>query len=150
MAARRMLSQSLNAEFSQQGVHTVHVNIDGMVDSPDTLGRLLGLEKFEKLRQSMGLERDGLLLPEKIAEAYWHLASQHRSCWTHELICVHTRINRGGMVNACQIIQLYCSLDSVRWYPVFLITLSFKCRMRPLLIQIEFNIIKKSIVLYSI
>jgi hypothetical protein len=31
------------------------------------------------------MEHDGLLLPEKIADTYYHLAQQHRSSWTHEL-----------------------------------------------------------------
>ena len=30
-------------------------------------------------------EHDGLMLPEKIAETYFHVAQQHRSVWTHEL-----------------------------------------------------------------
>ena len=31
------------------------------------------------------MENDGLLVPEKIAETYWHIAQQHRSSWTHEI-----------------------------------------------------------------
>ena len=30
-------------------------------------------------------EKDGLILPEKIAETYLYLAQQHRSAWTHEI-----------------------------------------------------------------
>ena len=30
-------------------------------------------------------ERDGILNPEAIAEAYWQLHRQPRSAWTHEL-----------------------------------------------------------------
>ena len=30
------------------------------------------------------MEHDGLLLPEKIADTYFHLAGQHRSNWTFE------------------------------------------------------------------
>jgi NAD(P)-dependent dehydrogenase (short-subunit alcohol dehydrogenase family) len=85
MGGRRMLCQSLNAEFSSKGIHVAHIIIDGMVDAPDTLGRMLGPEKFQALRESRGLEHDGLVLPEKIAETYYHLAQQHRSAWTHEL-----------------------------------------------------------------
>ncbi len=84
MAARRMLCQSLNAEFAAQGVHIVHVVIDGTVDAPDTLGKMLGPERFAALRASKGAT-DGLILPQQIAETYWHLANQHRSAWTHEL-----------------------------------------------------------------
>lgn len=84
MAARRMLCQSLNAEFAAQGIHVVHIVVDGTVDAPDTLGRMLGAERFAELRATKGAE-DGLILPEQIAETYWHLAHQHRSTWTHEL-----------------------------------------------------------------
>lgn len=85
MGGRRMLCQSLNAEFGKQGVHVVHIVIDGAVDAPDTLGKLLGPERFQQLREARGLEHDGLMLPEQIAETYLHLARQHRSTWTHEL-----------------------------------------------------------------
>lgn len=85
MGGRRMLCQSLNAEFAPKGVHVAHIVVDGSVDAPDTLGRMLGPEKFAALRAAKGMENDGLLLPEKIAESYFHLASQHRSAWTHEL-----------------------------------------------------------------
>lgn len=84
MGARRMLCQTLNAEFASQGVHVAHILVDGAVDAPDTLGKILGEEKFTELRATKGAE-DGLLLPEQMAETYWHLAHQHRSAWTHEL-----------------------------------------------------------------
>lgn len=85
MGGRRMLCQSLNAEYARQGVHVAHILIDGAVDAPDTLGKMLGPERFQKLREQRGLDNDGLLLPEKMAETYWHIATQHRSAWTHEL-----------------------------------------------------------------
>jgi len=85
MAGRRMLCQSLNAEFAPKGIHVVHIVIDGAVDAPDTLGKMLGPEKFEQLREARGKEHDGLLLPAQIAETYVHLAKQHRSAWTHEI-----------------------------------------------------------------
>ena len=75
----------MNAEYAAQGVHVVHIVIDGAVDAPDTLGKMLGAENFEALREAKGKDKDGLLLPEKIAETYYHLAQQHRSAWTHEL-----------------------------------------------------------------
>ena len=84
MASRRMLCQSLNAEFAKQGVHICHIIIDGLVDAPDTLGKMLGPEKFESLRQSKGYEKNGLLVPNHIAETYYHLAHQHPSTWTFE------------------------------------------------------------------
>ena len=85
MAGRRLLCQSLNAEYAADGVHVVHILVDGAVDAPDTLGKMLGAERFEALREARGKDKDGLLLPEKMAETYYHLAQQHRSAWTHEL-----------------------------------------------------------------
>ncbi|MDB9790447.1 SDR family NAD(P)-dependent oxidoreductase [Gammaproteobacteria bacterium] len=85
MGGRRMLCQTLNAEFSAKGIHVAHVVVDGMVDAPDTLGKMLGEEMFQQLRESRGMEHDGLILPEKIAETYYYLAQQHRSAWTHEI-----------------------------------------------------------------
>jgi len=85
MGGRRMLCQTLNSEFSKKGIHIAHVLIDGAVDAPDTLGKMLGEEQFQKLREGRGLDHDGLILPEKVADTYFHIAQQHRSTWTHEL-----------------------------------------------------------------
>lgn len=85
MASRRMLCQSLNAEYAPKGVHIAHIVIDGLIDAPDTLGKMLGPEAFEELKQRKGYEKNGLLVPDKIAETYFHLACQHPSAWTHEL-----------------------------------------------------------------
>jgi NAD(P)-dependent dehydrogenase (short-subunit alcohol dehydrogenase family) len=84
MGGRRMLCQSLNAQLGPQGIHICHIIIDGAVDAPDTLGKMLGPERFAELRNTRG-NADGLMVPERIAETYLHLASQHRSTWTHEL-----------------------------------------------------------------
>jgi NAD(P)-dependent dehydrogenase (short-subunit alcohol dehydrogenase family) len=85
MGGRRMLCQTLNAEFASKGIHVAHILIDGAVDAPDTLGKILGAEQFQKLRETRGMEHDGLMLPVKIADTYFHVAQQHRSAWTHEL-----------------------------------------------------------------
>ena len=82
MGGRRMLCQTLNAEFATRGVHVAHILIDGAVDAPDTLGRMLGPERFEQFRAVRG--QDGLLAPSSVADTYWHLAHQHRSAWTFE------------------------------------------------------------------
>ena len=85
MGGRRMLCQTLNAEFSPKGIHVAHILIDGAVDAPDTLGKMLGPERFQQLRETRGMEHDGLLLPTKIADTYFHIAQQHRSTWTFEI-----------------------------------------------------------------
>ena len=84
MGGRRLLCQTLNAELSPKNIHVAHVVVDGSVDAPDTLGKMLGPERFQALRETKGAE-DGLMLPERIADTYWHIAQQHRSVWTHEL-----------------------------------------------------------------
>lgn len=85
MGGRRMLCQSLNAELSPLGVHIAHVLVDGMVDAPDTVGKMLGAQRFQELRNNRGLEHDGLILPDRVADAYLYLAQQHRSTWTFEM-----------------------------------------------------------------
>jgi NAD(P)-dependent dehydrogenase (short-subunit alcohol dehydrogenase family) len=85
MAGRRMLCQTLNAEYAPKGIHIAHIIVDGAVDAPDTLGKMLGADMFEKLRAAKGGDKDGLLLPGEMAETYFHIAHQHRSAWTHEL-----------------------------------------------------------------
>ena len=82
MGGRRMLCQSLNAELAPQGVHVAHVVVDGAVDAPDTLGKLLG-DRFEAYKAAKG--EDGVIDPGALAETYWHLAHQPRNCWTHEV-----------------------------------------------------------------
>ncbi len=70
----RTLAQVLTEEYSEFGVHVANVIIDGLIDSPGT--RLLPIAQ----------KRPEIVInPEKIAEAFWYLHSQDRSCWTHEL-----------------------------------------------------------------
>lgn len=84
MGGRRMLCQTLNAQYASKGIHIAHILVDGAIDAPDTLGKLLGPEKFQALRETRGAA-DGLMQPAKMAETYFHIAHQHRSVWTHEL-----------------------------------------------------------------
>ena len=82
MGGRRMLCQTLHAEFGPQGIHVAHIVVDGAVDAPDTLGKMMG-DKFEPFKASKGDE--GVIDPAEIAETYWHLAQQPKNCWTHEV-----------------------------------------------------------------
>ena len=83
MGGRRMLCQSLNAEFSKDGIHVAHVIIDGAVDAPDTLGKMLGPELFEQFKEQKG--KNGMILPEEVADTYLFIAKQKKSTWTHEI-----------------------------------------------------------------
>lgn len=81
MGARRNLCQSLNAELAAGGIHICHVNIDGTVDAPESIGKIVP-EFFAKLKAQ---GNDGLLQPDDVANTYWHLYSQPRTAWTLEL-----------------------------------------------------------------
>ncbi|WP_430427864.1 SDR family NAD(P)-dependent oxidoreductase [Parasphingorhabdus sp.] len=85
MGGRRMLCQTLNAEFAPQNIHVAHILIDSAVNAPDTLGKLLGKERFEKLLETKARGKDEIMEPSAIADTYFHIAHQHRSAWTFEL-----------------------------------------------------------------
>jgi NAD(P)-dependent dehydrogenase (short-subunit alcohol dehydrogenase family) len=70
----RALSQVLTEEYSEHGVHVANVVIDGLIDSPGTRTLPRALENPE-----------AVIDPAKIAEAFFYLHSQDRSCWTHEI-----------------------------------------------------------------
>lgn len=85
IGGRRLLCQTLNAELSGKGIHICHIYIDAAIEAPDTLGKLLGPELYEKLLQERGNGKDMMVLPEKVAETYYHIAHQHRSAWSSEV-----------------------------------------------------------------
>jgi NAD(P)-dependent dehydrogenase (short-subunit alcohol dehydrogenase family) len=75
--ALRALAQSLARELGPQGIHVAHVVIDGAIDTPFIA---------ENFPQRYALkDKDGILNPDHIAEAYWQLHKQPRSAWTHEM-----------------------------------------------------------------
>jgi NAD(P)-dependent dehydrogenase (short-subunit alcohol dehydrogenase family) len=77
MHGKRALAESMARELGPQNIHVAHVIIDGPIDTPFTR------ERFPDLIASR--PPDGILLPDDIAENYWHLHCQKRSAWTHEL-----------------------------------------------------------------
>ena len=70
----RTLAQVLTEEYSEHGVHVANVVIDGLIDSP-------GTRALPRAQQ----QPDVVMNPVKIAEAFYYLHTQDRSCWTHEL-----------------------------------------------------------------
>jgi NAD(P)-dependent dehydrogenase (short-subunit alcohol dehydrogenase family) len=70
----RTLAQVLTEEYSEHGVHVANVVIDGTIDSPGTRA----LPRVQN-------RPDLVINPAKIAEAFYYLHTQDRSCWTHEL-----------------------------------------------------------------
>jgi NAD(P)-dependent dehydrogenase (short-subunit alcohol dehydrogenase family) len=76
-AGLRMLAQSLARDYGRKGVHVAHFIIDGVIDGEQVRSR------FGDYLDGLG--DDGGLSPDAIADAYWHVHSQHRSAWTHEM-----------------------------------------------------------------
>lgn len=76
-AAVRALAQGMAREYGPQGIHVVHMIIDGVIDG------YRARHNFAALAEAKG--PDGLLELEAIAETYWAIHQQHPSAWTHEL-----------------------------------------------------------------
>ena len=70
----RTLAQVLTEEYAEHGVHVANVVIDGTIDSP-------GTRALPKVQNRPEL----VMNPVKIAEGFWYLHTQDKSCWTHEL-----------------------------------------------------------------
>jgi NAD(P)-dependent dehydrogenase (short-subunit alcohol dehydrogenase family) len=70
----RTLAQVLTEEYSEHGVHVANIVIDGTIDSP-------GTRAMPRIQNRPDL----VINPTKIAEAFWYLHTQDKSCWTHEL-----------------------------------------------------------------
>ena len=70
----RTLAQVLTEEYSEHGIHIANVVIDGLIDSP-------GTRSLPKAQDNPNI----VMNPVKIAEAFYYLHTQDRSCWTHEL-----------------------------------------------------------------
>jgi NAD(P)-dependent dehydrogenase (short-subunit alcohol dehydrogenase family) len=70
----RTLAQVLTEEYSEHGVHVANVVIDGLIDSP-------GTRALPRAQQ----HPEAVMNPMKIAEAFYYLHTQDKSCWTHEL-----------------------------------------------------------------
>ena len=75
--ALRALAQSMARELGPQGLHVAHTLIDGAIDTEFIANNFP--ERYALK------EKDGILKPEAIAQAYWQLHLQDRSAWTHEL-----------------------------------------------------------------
>lgn len=75
--ALRSLSQSMARELGPMNIHVAHVVVDGAIDTAfirDSFPERYALK-----------DQDGILNPDHIADNYWHLHTQPRDAWTHEL-----------------------------------------------------------------
>jgi len=70
----RALAQVLTEEYSVHGVHVANVIVDGLIDSPGTRALPIA-QKHPEI----------VMNPAAIADAFYYLHSQDKSCWTHEL-----------------------------------------------------------------
>jgi NAD(P)-dependent dehydrogenase (short-subunit alcohol dehydrogenase family) len=75
--ALRALAQSMARELGPLGIHVAHPIIDGAIDTEFIRSNFPDRYALK--------ERDGILSPDAIAEAYWQLHLQPRSAWTHEM-----------------------------------------------------------------
>ena len=72
--AQRAIVQSLAREFHPKGVHVALAIIDAVIDIPRTKGYVIN-----------GGVEGGKTDPDAIADAYWHLHTQPKSAFTHEI-----------------------------------------------------------------
>lgn len=70
--ALRGLTQSLARSYQHQGLHIVHVVLDGIVNTA-------------KSRELHNMNNESMMSAYDIAEVYWQLIQQPKSTWTHEL-----------------------------------------------------------------
>jgi NAD(P)-dependent dehydrogenase (short-subunit alcohol dehydrogenase family) len=71
--AVRGLAEVMSRDLHPQGVHVAYINIDGAIDMPVVREHLPHLKD------------EDLLNPAAIADAFWYLAHQDPSTWSHEL-----------------------------------------------------------------
>jgi NAD(P)-dependent dehydrogenase (short-subunit alcohol dehydrogenase family) len=76
-SALRALAQGMAREFGPQGIHVIHVIIDGVIDGERAH------QRFPEFVAQKGA--DGLLDLSAIADVYWNLHCQHKTAWTQEL-----------------------------------------------------------------
>jgi NAD(P)-dependent dehydrogenase (short-subunit alcohol dehydrogenase family) len=76
-AGLRMIAQGMARSLGPEGVHVAHVVVDGGI-AGDRI-----VKNFPQFVEAKG--EGGLLELDAIAESYWHLHTQDRSAWTHEL-----------------------------------------------------------------
>ncbi|MFN9250588.1 MAG: SDR family oxidoreductase [Brevundimonas sp.] len=73
----RALAQSMARELWPKNVHVAHIIIDGAIDTAfirDTFPERYATK-----------DRQGILDPDSIADAYWHIHTQSRDAWTFEM-----------------------------------------------------------------
>ncbi len=75
--ALRALAQSMARELGPKGIHVAHPVIDGAIDTEFIRSNFP--ERYALKHEG------GIVNPNHIADTYWHLHTQPRDAWTHEL-----------------------------------------------------------------
>ena len=75
--ALRALAQSMARELGPRNIHVAHVVVDGAIDTAFIRDNAPAMYAKK--------DEDGILNPDHIADNYWHLHTQPRDAWTHEL-----------------------------------------------------------------
>ena len=75
--ALRALAQSMARELGPQNIHVAHVVIDAAVDTAWIMENFPDASKLK--------EKDGLVIPDDLADNYVMLYDQPRNAWTFEL-----------------------------------------------------------------
>jgi len=73
----RALAQSMARELGPQGIHVAQIIVDGKVDVP------IVRHNFEKYGGVY--DPSDWMSPESIAQQYWNIHEQDKSCWTFEM-----------------------------------------------------------------
>jgi short-subunit dehydrogenase len=75
--ALRALAQSMARELGPRNIHVAHVVVDGAIDTAFIRDNAPAMYAKK--------DEDGILNPDHIADNYWHLHTQPRDAWTHEI-----------------------------------------------------------------
>jgi NAD(P)-dependent dehydrogenase (short-subunit alcohol dehydrogenase family) len=83
--AVRALTQSMSRELHPQGIHVVHIVVDGIVDAPRTRA-WFEAPRAAKIAagETVAPWEEVLMQPADVAEQYMQLHLQPRSSWSHE------------------------------------------------------------------
>ncbi len=74
MFGLRAVAQSMARELAPKGIHVSHFVVEGMIDN----------QFIRKLVPEKAAEEDGLISTEALADLYYQIHRQPKSCWTFE------------------------------------------------------------------
>jgi len=78
----RAVAQAMARELGPKNIHVAHLVIDSAVDTEWVRGMIAERAGPDAIAN---MPEDALMDPSAIAETYWHLHTQPRHAWTHEM-----------------------------------------------------------------